>query len=537
VTKVFRSLALPFLLVSVAAVGCECDEELLVYPGQLTGIVCSADSGVGLANARVVVTDEDGKTYEALTGDDGTYTFEKIPPGKATVSIESPDGTREQEVLVQSREEITLSDEFCQPPPPPLDPAGTIVGCVCDDSRGVWVAGGNAYVLTPEGGIYAATTDEDGCFSLLVPPGTHEVTIEKGAFVASHQVTVVDDETTSIPTPPDCQPPPPAGDVGAIEGRVCGPDGFSWLADADAYVIVDAVSGAAVSDVTDVEGRYRVENVPVGEQVLHIEKGSFHSQRTVTVVANQTTTIPEEECALEAPDLQIAVVQGDYDHVEDVLGSLGVEAEDMDLYDGRYFGGDDQWVARLIEDYELLSSYDVVFFNCGVNDEEFTGFSDPSVAIANLRQFVQEGGSVYASDWAYDIIEKTWPEAIDFEGTDSLGNNAQKGIDQAPVVGTITDPSLAAAMGQATINMDYLLGQWAVMTAVNGSDPGITVYVRGPARVCSDLFCSSEQDRTNIPHTVGFSFGAGKVLYTSFHQEPGINFDQERILQLLMFEL
>jgi hypothetical protein len=61
--------------------------------------------------------------------------------------------------------------------------------------------------------------------------------------------------------------------------------------------------------------------------------------------------------------------------------------------------------------------------------------------------------------------------------------------------------------------------------------------VRVPSRVCSDLFCSSQQDRTNIPHTVGFSFGAGKVLYTSFHQEPGINFDQERILQLLMFEL
>ena len=31
--------------------------------------------------------------------------------------------------------------------------------------------------------------------------------------------------------------------------------------------------------------------------------------------------------------------------------------------------------------------------------------------------------------------------------------------------------------------------------------------------------------------------GAGRVLYTSFHQEPGISLEQERVLELLMFEL
>ena len=35
----------------------------------------------------------------------------------------------------------------------------------------------------------------------------------------------------------------------------------------------------------------------------------------------------------------------------------------------------------------------------------------------------------------------------------------------------------------------------------------------------------------------GFSPGSGKVIYSSFHQEPGINVQQERVLQLLVFQL
>ena len=59
----------------------------------------------------------------------------------------------------------------------------------------------------------------------------------------------------------------------------------------------------------------------------------------------------------------------------------------------------------------------------------------------------------------------------------------------------------------------------------------VTTYIRGDAAL------DSGQTLQDVPHTVAFRPGAGRVLFTSFHQEPGINPDMERVLRLLIFEL
>jgi hypothetical protein len=478
----------------------------------------------------VFVKDANGKKHEVVTGDDGTYHVEKVAPGHATVTVESPDGTREEKVLIESSELARLSDAACHPPAPPPSPVGAIDGCACDAAQGVWVNAGTASVVTAGGAIYSASTDAAGCFLLEnVPVGAQQVQIEKGAFVQQFEVTVIENQTVAVPTPATCEAVVPS-DVGSIAGRVCAGDGVTWLGDADIYVVRG--DGTRVATSSDIDGRYQLDNVPVGTQTLNIEKGSFHDTRPVTVNAGETTVVPDDECALQTLNIQVAVVEGDWDVVEDVLASLGIEGANVVLFDGTW--GNNAWVAELVENYETLSSFDVVFFNCGVADQDWA-IDRNQIAIDNLRAFVAAGGSVYASDWAYDIVEQTWPDYIDFEAADGTGNDAQRGVDQDTIPGDIIDPGLAAAMGQDTLNMDYPLGRWAVMTAVAS---GVTVYVRGDARVCGGIAtCFTQQDRLNVPHTVGFSPGAGRVLYTSFHQEPGINLDQERILQLLMFEL
>jgi hypothetical protein len=40
---------------------------------------------------------------------------------------------------------------------------------------------------------------------------------------------------------------------------------------------------------------------------------------------------------------------------------------------------------------------------------------------------VNNGGSVYASDWAYDVVEIGWPDRVDFVGADEIPNDAQLG--------------------------------------------------------------------------------------------------------------
>ena len=42
---------------------------------------------------------------------------------------------------------------------------------------------------------------------------------------------------------------------------------------------------------------------------------------------------------------------------------------------------------------------------------------DPNEAIvANLKNFVNQGGSIYASDWASEVVEVMYPDKIQFLG-------------------------------------------------------------------------------------------------------------------------
>ena len=294
-------------------------------------------------------------------------------------------------------------------------------------------------------------------------------------------------------------------------------------------------NGSRVGVQTDAEGHYHIDGVPVGDQTVHIQKGQFTADIAVVVTAGQTTIIPEDQCQIEAEHLSIAVVTGDYDRVQDVLGSIGIEENDVDIYNSAFgfFGTDDGWVDELVLDYAVLSQYDIVFLNCGLGDLGFRSTSSPNPQIVgdNLRRFVSEGGSVYASDWAYEVVEKTWPDFVDFRGDDAAANTAKVGAAPQNLTAQVTDIQMAAALGQQTIPLHYPLDAWVVMESVS---PSTTVYIRGDADVIEG---GAVQTLTDVPHTIAFRPGSGRVLYTSFHQEAGINPDMQRVLQLLIFEL
>jgi hypothetical protein len=78
---------------------------------------------------------------------------------------------------------------------------------------------------------------------------------------------------------------------------------------------------------------------------------------------------------------------------------------------------------------------------------------------------------------------------------------------------------------QFDIHFRYVL--WAVIADVA---PETTIYTRGDAPTDAGVML-------DVPLTVGFSVGQGRVLYTTFHQEPGIESATERLLRFLMFEL
>lgn len=318
--------------------------------------------------------------------------------------------------------------------------------------------------------------------------------------------------------------PTPAPGMGNIEGRVCGPAGDVWLAGANVYVIRPDES---VNDTaTDLDGFFLLEEVNAGLQTVYIEKGSFSTSIEVEVIDGQTTELPEPAC-VDAGSAHVAVVTGDWDNIETILAGAGIT--DITIYDG--LNGTSPSDRDLIGDLALLSSYDIVFLNCGQYEAEF--FTNP-LYVNNLRMYVDAGGSLYASDWAYDFVEIAFPDSVDFEGNDAQQNAAAVG-NSGPMTANVADPALATALGAQTVSLNYDLPQWVVPTSAAGN---ARVLVTGNA----SAFNWSTFQTYNVPNAplaVQFHFGSngGSVIYTSFHNEQQSTQDMDLILNYMVFEL
>lgn len=302
--------------------------------------------------------------------------------------------------------------------------------------------------------------------------------------------------------------------TGSVAGRVCAADGHTWLSGALVYVIH---GDKRLSTHSEADGRYLLKDVPAGSQTLHIEKGSFSVTKQVTVQAGTFTQIPEDACQLDVAP-RVAVVHGSqYDRVEGVLAELGVQTDALKIYS-------DDWAEQLLADDRALDAYDILFLNCRSNEATFNARPDMQ---QRLRNFVQRGGKLHASDQAYGIIELAFPTKIDFFGDDATRQAANQG-NIVDLNAQVVDLTLAQGLGHDTVRLHYGLTTWSVMVSV-ASD--VHVYVKGTSPLLNGMVVS------NAPQLVGFDFGQGHVVYSSFHQEPGIGADQEKILKLVMFEL
>lgn len=311
---------------------------------------------------------------------------------------------------------------------------------------------------------------------------------------------------------------------GTISGRVCGPQGDVWLADAHVWVV--RPDSSLNETYTDVDGNFTLENVLAGTQTLFIEKGSFSSQQDVEVTEGEATVLTEQTC-IDPASAHVAVVTGDWDSIEDILTGAGIT--DITLYDG--MNGTSPTDETLLTDLSLMSGYDIIFLNCGQYPASF--FTNPTI-INNLRSYVDAGGSLYSSDWAYDFVEIAFPEAVDYYGDDNMRNAGAAGVD-GPITASVTDAALAAALGRTSVQLNYDLPQWVVPTGASGAS---RVLVQGNA-TAFNMSTFAMEPVADAPLAVQFGFGqnGGSVVYTSFHNEQQATADMNLILTYMIFEL
>jgi len=326
-------------------------------------------------------------------------------------------------------------------------------------------------------------------------------------------------------TDSDAEPDPVADDgipddvpLGGVSGRICAPSQQVYVA--NARVSMEHAYGTSTT-YTDQQGFFLLDDVPAGDWTLVIQKGSFYSSIQVFVPPNEVTELAEEECLHGT--LDIAVVTGMYDNIGHLLRDLGLEFTSIDG-----LGPDG---ANFLRDPTEMEKYDIIFLNCGMTYDYMEPAHMDAVA-ENVRDYVANGGSLYASDWAYWVVEKSWPDMLDFRGTDSvLWSPAVGKADTYRV--SVLDPDMVASLGGVGYaNVRYDLEGWITPT---GFGSGVVPMVEGEYdfyNLMTGATLSGEG-----PLAAKMTVGDGAVIFTTFHNEAQITLDMEYLLREIIWAL
>ena len=113
---------------------------------------------------------------------------------------------------------------------------------------------------------------------------------------------------------------------------------------------------------------------------------------------------------------------------------------------------------QLLAREKKLSDYDVLFLTCAGGGEQLKD---------DLRDFVANGGVLYASDWRYDAVAMAFPEMVEDKLRDAGGKqelNAQ-----------VVDPALRDVIGDS-IHLNFDMAEWK--TAAFGG-PRVKTLIKG----------------------------------------------------------
>lgn len=318
--------------------------------------------------------------------------------------------------------------------------------------------------------------------------------------------------------------------VGSVKGLVCAPNQKTAIPDALVWIdTVDCNGNPIHIEVkSSATGEFILQNVPCGMQTIKQKKGSFSHQFSVFIEQNMENNLEGKiDRCFEGNAAKIAVITGDWDKIEYILYKLGFKYDLYELYSqkwewgGEWGGSEAYW---FLKDLSKMKKYDVIFINCGQPWVDI--MSSMPEFTQNIIDFVNGGGSLYASDWAYPVIEWPWPDAIDFYGDDK--SSAPQILQGNQVVeADILDPTLAQYLGKSKVKIKYGLGP---LVAVESAGAGTVVHIQGPVKQFNNKVMPLMMSFVPQPD-------AGRVVYPNFHNDEQITQEIAVILNYLVFLL
>jgi hypothetical protein len=242
------------------------------------------------------------------------------------------------------------------------------------------------------------------------------------------------------------------GGDASITGRICDPDTQTWLEGALAYTYLTDEDGVVLDTregTSDADGRWTLEDLPNdAEYDVWVQYGNEVLNYMVVPVDQGSTEVqlPDPPCFAQG-DATVAVISGGWDDLSSMLPDFGFP--DLTIVNGQ--AGDE--LVEFLTNPDALAGYDMLFFDGGhLEDGIFYGGNGDGTVTAvkeNVAAYVDAGGRLFATDWAYDVVERIWPDHIDFYGDDGVPDAAQVG-EPGTVKATLVDPGLALLAGGGT---------------------------------------------------------------------------------------
>ena len=238
----------------------------------------------------------------------------------------------------------------------------------------------------------------------------------------------------------------------------------------------------------------------------------------------------------------IAVVNGDFDDLGGVLlrNEVGFQPFNGYISQSTTWVGEDRPTredpGRTVE--ELLTApvadlskfeidqFQAVFINSGtrgLNAFEYNHTLEPDdsllldeTAMANICAFPDGGGSLFVTDWAYDVVEACWPDAITFANDDTVVDDAQVGV-AADLLVDVVDEEMQTTLDATVVNVELNYSAFAVMKEVSDD---VEVLLRADVTY-QPLEGGDVAVFKGVPLAVRIPIGKnGQVFFSSFHLSP-----------------
>ena len=321
---------------------------------------------------------------------------------------------------------------------------------------------------------------------------------------------------------------------GSIKGRVCDPSGLTWLSDALVYTHLYDENGKLYDTrmaYSDRDGYWMLADLPEGILYdIYVQWGSdILETYEVKIVADTVYKLDEPQC-FDPLEMDVAIITGDYDDFHLVLNDLGFA--NYELIDGLT----ESEVVGFLTSPADMARYDMIFFNGGHVEEDvfYAGDGSDSATVdeirTNIKDYVEDGGMLYGSDWSYDVIEATWPQRIDFVGDDNTPDDAQKG-EYDYITAAVTDATLGEFLGKNYVEIEYDLPVWPPIESVHGAT---STHLTGSVQY---RIGTAVYTLPSSPILVSFSAGNGRVFFSTFRVAKNATNDMLLTLQYAMYSL